>query len=167
MAILAYLISWVKPRQNRQDEQQQPSRSLSNFMGKKKRKMSDLDKIEEDDHQRAIMIRKSLQSRASSRATDRARDEFSPDQYNDSEEEERNPGLKSDWKAYEADLQRNRSTLIRSHPGVDRAAARTHGGPSSRRPQPYSYGSSSTNPRSPTLSSTPESPVSPGIGRAF
>ncbi|KAI8718939.1 hypothetical protein NCS52_00674000 [Fusarium sp. LHS14.1] len=155
MAILSYLYSWVKPRQSRQDEQ---SKTFT-FIGKKKRTKSDIPKVdEEEDHQRQIMIRKSLQSRASSRATDRV--EFED---GDTEEEEHNPGLKSDWKAYEADIQRNRSKLMRIHPGVDRSRARA--GSSSKRPQPYP--SSSANPQSPTLSITPESPASPGIGRAF
>lgn len=156
MAILSYIYSWVKPRQSRQDDQ---SKTFT-FIGKKKRTKSDLEKVEEEDHQRQIMIRKSLQSRASSRATDRV--EFDD---GDTEEEERNPGLKSDWKAYEADIQRNRSKLMRIHPGVDRSRARA--GSSSKRPQPYPFPSSSANPQSPTLSITPESPASPGIGRAF
>ncbi|RSM16408.1 hypothetical protein CEP52_000006 [Fusarium oligoseptatum] len=102
MAILSYLYSWVKPRQSRQDDQ---SNKTFTFIGKKKRTKSDVVKVEEEDHQRQIMIRKSLQSRASSRATDRAREDYED---GDTEEEERNPGLKSDWKAYEADIQRNR-----------------------------------------------------------
>ncbi|RSL49233.1 hypothetical protein CEP54_012514 [Fusarium duplospermum] len=158
MAILSYLYSWVKPRQSRQDDQ---SKTFT-FIGKKKRTKSEVGKVEEEDHQRQIMIRKSLQSRASSRATDRVREDFDD---GDTEEEERNPGLKSDWKAYEADIQRNRSKLMRCHPGVDRSRARA--GSSSKRPQPYPSPSSSANPQSPTLSSTPESPASPVIGRAF
>ncbi|KAJ3523161.1 hypothetical protein NM208_g12559 [Fusarium decemcellulare] len=164
MAILAYLYSWVKPRQNRQEEQHS-NKSFTSFMTKKRRTKSDLSKADDEHSQRQIMIRKSLQSRASSRATDRICDEFENDGC-DTEEEDRNPGLKSDWKAYEADIQRNRSTLMRSHPGVDRSG-RVRAGPSSRRPQRYSYGSSSTGPQSPTLSSTPGSPASPDIGRAF
>ncbi|RSL76704.1 hypothetical protein CEP51_009719 [Fusarium floridanum] len=161
MAILSYLYSWVKPRQSRQDDQ---SNKTFTFIGKKKRTKSDVVKVEEEDHQRQIMIRKSLQSRASSRATDRVTEDYED---GDTEEEERNPGLKSDWKAYEADIQRNRSTLMRCHPGIDRSRVRA--GSSSKRPQPYPYPSpsSSANPQSPTLSITPESPASPGIGRAF
>ncbi|KAF4983252.1 hypothetical protein FZEAL_1290 [Fusarium zealandicum] len=166
MALLATLMSWVRPRHSRQDEQ---SKHCPTFLIKKKCRMSDSGKNDEKDHQRQIMIRKSLQSRASSRATDRVPDEFLNDHSDDDEEEEeRNPSLKKDWKAYEADIQRNRSTLMRSHPGVKRPTAQSRAGSSSsKRPPPYSFGSSSTSPRSPTLSSTPESPASAEIGRAF
>ncbi|KAM0427536.1 hypothetical protein ACHAPT_007496 [Fusarium lateritium] len=161
MAILSYIYSWVKPRQSRQPDDQPSNNRTFTFITKKKRTKSDLEKVSGDeDQQRQIMIRKSLQSRASSRATDRYDDDGG-----DTEEEERNPGLKNDWKAYEADIQRNRSKLMRIHPGVDRSGARA--GSSSKKPQPYPFPSSSANPQSPTLSSTPESPASPGIGRAF
>lgn len=101
----------------------------------KKRKMSEVDKVDDDDVQRAVMIRKSLASRASSRTTamDKGKgiapldDENTNGIDDDSEEDldgERNSAsLKSDWKAYEADLQRNRSVLIRRHPGIDRSPA--------------------------------------------
>lgn len=159
MAILSYLYSWVKPRQSRHDDQPK----TFTFIGRRKRTKSDVGKVGGgEDHQRQIMIRKSLQSRTSSRATDRMTEAYDD---GDTEEEERNPGLKSDWKAYEADIQRNRSRLMRIHPGVDRSRARA--GSSSKRPQPYPCPSSSANPQSPTLSITPESPASPGIGRAF
>jgi hypothetical protein len=160
MPIFSYLCSWVKPRQNRHDE---PSTTFS--LGKKKRTKSGLSKSDNEDHQRSIMIRKSLQSRASSRATGRPGD----DNY-DTEEEDSSTSLRTDWKAYEADIQRNKSTLMRSHPGVDRTRIQTRGGSSSSRPQPQSFLSSSTNPYSPTSPtstiSTP-SPASPGIERAF
>ncbi|KAF5021822.1 hypothetical protein F66182_6115 [Fusarium sp. NRRL 66182] len=157
MSILSYLCSWVKPRQSAREER---SRSFS--FGKKKKSNSDLDRMDQQDSQRLSMIRKSLQSRASSRATMR------PDEYNyDTEEEDDSKSLRTDWKAYEADIQRNKSVLMRSHPGVDRTRA---AGSSSQRPQPQSFESSSTNPHSPTSptpSSTPTSPASPGVVRAF
>ncbi|KAJ4271955.1 hypothetical protein NW762_000664 [Fusarium torreyae] len=159
MAILSYLYSWVKPRQNKE-------RSNSISLGKKKRSKSCSDKMDKrDDYQRSKIIRKSLQSRASSRATMRTED-----LNYDTEEEERNTSLRTDWKAYEADIQRNKSTLMRSHPGVDRARIQTRAGSSSSRPQSHSFGSSSTNPYSPispTSSNTSTSPASPAIGRAF
>ncbi|KAF4962699.1 hypothetical protein FSARC_9260 [Fusarium sarcochroum] len=160
MALLSYLYSWVKPRQNKE-------RSSSISLGKKKRSKSCSEKMDKEDHQRSKIIRKSLQSRASSRATMRT-DDFNYD--TEEEEEERNTNLRTDWKAYEADIQRNKSTLMRSHPGVDRARVQTRAGSSSNRPQPQSFGSSSTNsysPISPTSSNTPTSPASPAIGRAF
>ncbi|KAI6761627.1 hypothetical protein HG531_002180 [Fusarium graminearum] len=117
MPILSYLCSWVKPRQSRSDE---PSTSFS--FGKKKRTKSGLGKTDDQDHQRSNMIRKSLQSRTSSRTTTRPED----NNY-DTEEEDSgtSTSLRTDWKAYEADIQRNKSTLMRSHPGVDRARIQT------------------------------------------
>ncbi|QGI58796.1 hypothetical protein CEK26_000921 [Fusarium fujikuroi] len=79
MPLLSYLYSWVKPRQCQREE-----RSPSFSLGKKKRTKSGLDKNEKEDFQRSNIIRKSLQSRASSRATVRQEDE------NDTEEEDRN-----------------------------------------------------------------------------
>ena len=160
MPIFSYLCSWVKPRQKCPDE---PSTTFC--LGKKKRTKSGLSKPDTEDYQRSIMIRKSLKSRVSSRATGRPEDE----NY-DTEEEDSNTSLRTDWKAYEADIQRNKSTLMRSHPGVDRTRIQTRGGSSSSRPLPQSFGSSSTNPYSPTSPtstiSTPN-PASPGIERAF
>ncbi|KAF4455003.1 hypothetical protein F53441_2564 [Fusarium austroafricanum] len=156
MPILSYLYSWVKPRQGQNDEQS-PSFSL----GKKKRSKSGLERNDKEDHQRSKIIRKSLQSRASSRATVRDED------HNDTEEEDRSTGLRTDWKAYEADIQRNKSTLMRSHPGVDRSRIQARAGSSSR-PQPQSFSSSSTNPYSsisPTTSNA--TTASPPIGKAF
>lgn len=162
MPILSYLCSWVKPRQSRSDE---PSTSFS--FGKKKRTKSGLGKTDDQDHQRSNMIRKSLQSRTSSRTTTRPED----NNY-DTEEEDSgtSTSLRTDWKAYEADIQRNKSTLMRSHPGVDRARIQTRAGSSSSRPPPQSFGSSSMNPYSPvspTISESTSSPASPGFGRIF
>ncbi|OBS26661.1 hypothetical protein FPOA_00603 [Fusarium poae] len=112
------------------------------------------------------MIRKSLQSRASSRTTARPEDNNNYE----TEEEDSSTSLRTDWKAYEADIQRNKSTLMRSHPGVDRTRIQTRAGSSSSRPLPQSFGSSSTNPyspTSPTMSDSMSSPVSPGFGRVF
>ncbi|KAF5544091.1 hypothetical protein FMEXI_6727 [Fusarium mexicanum] len=159
MPILSYLYSWVKPRQCQREE-----RSPSFSLGKKKRTKSGPDKNEKEDFQRSNIIRKSLQSRASSRATVRQEDG------DDTEEEDRNTSLRTDWKAYEADIQRNKSTLMRRHPGVDRSRIQTHAGSSSSRPQPQSFSSSSTSPYSPpspTTSTSTTSPASPEIGRAF
>ncbi|KAI6770319.1 hypothetical protein HG530_004948 [Fusarium avenaceum] len=106
------------------------------------------------------MIRKSLQSRASSRATMRPEDNYDTEE----EEEDRAASLRTDWKAYEADIQRNKSVLMRSHPGVDRARIQNRGGPS--RPPPQSFGSSSSNPYSPispTSTNSATSPASPGF----
>ncbi|CEI64263.1 hypothetical protein FVEN_g11113 [Fusarium venenatum] len=161
MPIFSYLCSWVKPRQSRSDE---PSTSFS--FGKKKRTKSALSKTDDPDHQRSTMIRKSLQSRTSSRTTARPEDNNNYD----TEEEDSSTSLRTDWKAYEADIQRNKSTLMRSHPGVDRARIQTRAGSSSSRPQPQSFGSSSTNPyspTSPTMSESTSSPASPGFGRIF
>lgn len=160
MPIFSYLCSWVKPRQSRSDE---PSTSFS--FGKKKRTKSCLSTTDVEDHQRSTIIRKSLQSRASSRATTRPEDETY-----DTEEEDSSTSLRTDWKAYEADIQRNKSTLMRCHPGVDRARIQTRAGSSSSRPQPQSFGSSSTNPYSPispTTSNSTPSPASPGVSRVF
>jgi hypothetical protein len=161
MPIFSYICSWVKPRQNRSDE---PSISFS--FGKKKGTKSGLSKTDDQNHQRSNMIRKSLQSRASSRTTGRPQDN---DNY-DTEEEDSSTSLRTDWKAYEADIQRNKSTLMRCHPGVDRTRIQTRAGSSSSRPQPQSFGSSSTNPYSPispTMSDSTSSPASPGFGRIF
>ncbi|KAM0225804.1 hypothetical protein ACHAQD_000763 [Fusarium lateritium] len=144
MPLLSYLCSWIKPRQSQRDE---PSTS-SFCIGKKKRTKSDLEKrpksglekTDKEDHQRSSIIRKSLQSRASSQATMRPEDNYDTEE----EEEDRAASLRTDWKAYEANIQRNKSTLMRTHPGVDRARIQNGGG--SSRPPPPSFGSSSSNP---------------------
>lgn len=157
MALLAFLVSCLV-KKNPQDTEEDP-KSFKTFMtkskGAKKRKMSDADREDEEDVQRQIMIRKSLASRASSRTTTRVSQGKAPqeeDEKDDSEEdsEEDRPtnkhnqdSLKTDWKAYEADLQRNRSVLIRRHPGVDRSG-----------------GSSSKAPLSPITATSPTSPTS-------
>lgn len=161
MPFLSYLCSWVKPRQSQRDE---PSTTTSFCIGKKKRTKPVPEKTDKEDHQRSSMIRKSLQSRASSRATMRPEDNYDTEE----EEEDRATSLRTDWKAYEADIQRNKSTLMRSHPGVDRARIQNRGG--SSRPPPQSFGSSSSNsysPISPTSTNSATSPASPGIGRMF
>ncbi|KAH7171030.1 hypothetical protein EDB81DRAFT_188105 [Dactylonectria macrodidyma] len=167
MAILAFLVSCLakKGRQDLEEEEEEQHKSFKSFMtmsktkSAKKRKISDADKEDQDDIQRQVMIRKSLASRASSRTTDRVgkgkvpveddEDEDDEEKDDDEEEEEehtdrhRPGGLKTDWKAYEADLQRNRSVLIRRHPGVDRSG-----------------GGSSTTPLSPITATSPTSPTS-------
>jgi hypothetical protein len=160
MPFLSYLCSWVKPRQSQRDE---PS-TTSFCIGKKKRTKSGLEKTDKEDYQRSSIIRKSLQSRASSRATMRPEDNYDTEE----EDEDRATSLRTDWKAYEADIQRNKSTLMRSHPGVDRARIQNRGG--SSRPPPQSFGSSSSNPYSPispTSTNSTTSPASPGVGRVF
>jgi hypothetical protein len=164
MAFLAFLVSCLVKKDRQQCQEQDPKPFMSmTFMNKgkgaKKRKMSEVDKVDDDDVQRAVMIRKSLASRASSRTTamDKGKgiapleDDDTNGIDDDSEEDiddERNPAsLKSDWKAYEADLQRNRSVLIRRHPGIDRSSA-----------------SASTAPLTPissTPSTTPTTPMTP------
>ncbi|KAF7544751.1 hypothetical protein G7Z17_g9694 [Cylindrodendrum hubeiense] len=161
MAILAFLVSCLVKKNRQDQDQDEDPRSFKTFMTKskaaKKRKMSDADKEDDEDIQRQVMIRKSLASRASSRTTNRVskgkapqRDGDDDDDDDDDEDDEEQPvnnrkpnSLKTDWKAYEADLQRNRSVLIRRHPGVDRSA-----------------GGSSTTPLSPISATSPTSPTS-------
>ncbi|KAH7163144.1 hypothetical protein B0J13DRAFT_30686 [Dactylonectria estremocensis] len=165
MAILAFLVSCLV-KKSRQDTEEEEPKSFKSFMtmskskNAKKQKMPDADKEDQDDIQRQVMIRKSLASRASSRTTNRGSkgkapmedgDEEEDEEKDDDEEDEEEPargrhpaGLKTDWKAYEADLQRNRSVLIRRHPGVDRSG-----------------GGSSMTPLSPIIATTPTSPTSP------
>ncbi|KPM43878.1 hypothetical protein AK830_g2681 [Neonectria ditissima] len=164
MAILAFLVSCLVKKRQDAPEDDDP-KTFMTFMtkNKKQRKMSDLDKFGEDDAQRQIMIRKSLASRASSRTTTTTRnskgkapleaEDLEDDDDDDDEEldnERSSDSLKTDWKAYEADLQRNRSVLIRRHPGVDRSST---GGSSTTPLSPIS-------PTSPTLPMSPTSPMS-------
>ncbi|KAK7422615.1 hypothetical protein QQZ08_009421 [Neonectria magnoliae] len=159
MAILAFFISCLVKKRQDAPEDDDP-KSFVNFMtktkGAKKRKMSDLDKVDGDDIQRQIMIRKSLASRASSRTTTTTRkskgkgplEAEGMDDDDDTEKldnERISDSLKTDWKAYEADLQRNRSVLIRRHPGVDRS----------------NIDGSVTTPLSPLSPISPTSPTSP------
>ncbi|RGP79745.1 hypothetical protein FLONG3_2189 [Fusarium longipes] len=102
MPIFSYLCSWVKPRQRRGDE---PSNSFP--FGKKKRTKSGLSTTDDEDHQRSTIIRKSLQSRTSSRVAVRPED----NNY-ETEEDDSSTSLRTDWKAYEADIQRNKSMIF-------------------------------------------------------
>lgn len=190
MAFLAFLVSCLvkkdRPEQQQHHEQhhaQEPKPFLSlsmTFMSrgkngkttknpkspktpkspKKRANTSDLDGIDDEDVQRAIMIRKSLASRASSRTCTTGKDkgkgtatpvdvadvdDDSEESLEDDEEGNNPASLKSDWKAYEADLQRNRSVLIRRHPGIDRS--------------PDSAGSAPLTPSSSTCSASPTTPM--------
>ncbi|KAI5465999.1 hypothetical protein BGZ63DRAFT_420526 [Mariannaea sp. PMI_226] len=160
-------LSFLMPRWAKKDKQDQEPKPFMSFMHKgkdmKRRKMSDSDIMDlQEDRQRSNMIRKSLASRTSTRTTmdeeddsTRAWQEEQNSNNNDingddSEEDSNGPNcdnLRSDWKAYEANLQRNRSVLIRTHPGIDRSA-----GSSSRAPScPSSF--TSTTPSTTTTTS--------------
>lgn len=84
----------------------------------RRRNMSDLDRFEEEELQRQFMIRKSLASRTSSWTDSRLYETVSEEQH-DMAEEDRFGNLRSDWKEWEAKLQRERSRSCESHPAVD------------------------------------------------
>ncbi|KAK0627580.1 hypothetical protein B0T14DRAFT_493643 [Immersiella caudata] len=106
----------------------------------KRRKMSQAEKLEEEEKQRIIMIRKSLASRswdgsqADSAPSSRRVSQISNQNQTPTipeaaevpgEEEDNEPRpLKGDWKAYEAEVMRESS--LERHPASDTDAATTH-----------------------------------------
>ncbi|KAK0645757.1 hypothetical protein B0T16DRAFT_390312 [Cercophora newfieldiana] len=107
----------------------------------KRRKMSQAEKLEEEEKQRIIMIRKSLASRswdgsaADSAASSRRVSQISSNQgqqherpaipeVSDEEDDEHEPKpLKDDWKAYEAEVMRE--TSLERHPAAETDTATT------------------------------------------
>lgn len=152
MAILTYIKSCFGRQHQTQNHNSKSFRNPS----KENRKSPHSGVIEEIDHQRKTMIRKSLASRASSWATVRIQEDtpqhHTHDTGSETEDSRNNSGLRYDWKAYEANLQRNQSTLIRRHPGVNPSTANSRGGCSSN--QQYSFASSPKPPQLPELFKT-------------
>jgi len=132
--LMAALLVWAvlaikKRRKAKEAEGLDPYLTRPDFS--KKRKLSAAERVEEEEKQRIIMIRKSLASRSWGTESDTSRRESRtsnnsqawPTIPEDTEEEE--PAkLKEDWKAWEAQLQR--STTLEQHPaavdGADKMA---------------------------------------------
>lgn len=85
----------------------------------RRRKMSDLDRLEEDELQRQFMIRKSLAGRTSLRTDSRLSQRSSEEQLEAVDEEESSAGLKNDWKEFEAKLNRERTMSFETHPAAE------------------------------------------------
>lgn len=167
MHLPAHLKSCFGHKNKHQPTQEYRPRNAGKLLDSKKRLSLNPRDIEQVDHQREIIIRKSLASRASSSGTfrlapDAPQHQTQPHDYDDTDEDTQ-AGLRCDWKAFEADLQRNRSTLIRRHPGVDHSTATNSQSSSSYR----HFDSIASSSRSPPLSNTHRSPRSPTMGVPF
>lgn len=112
MTIITIIFArFARRRQQRLDEETMKSAPQPMQSAKPRRKKTaDLDRAEEEELQRQVMIRKSLASRASWRTV------------NDEDEvevTERPNDLRRDWKEWEAGIQHKRSISTDTHPGID------------------------------------------------
>lgn len=130
----------------------------------KRRKMSAAERVEEEEKQRIIMIRKSLASRSWGTESDTSRRDSRTSHNSQARqpipedpEEDEPAKLKEDWKAWEAQIQR--SATLEQHPAAVEEAQKLAKPRPSRSRSPHSRNplldqSPGTPPRSPRLSPT-------------
>lgn len=81
----------------------------------RRRKMSKVDRMEEEELERRAIIRKSLASKTSSRTSQAISERLSIDEDDEAEISPTN-SLRDDWKEWEARMQRERSNSVQDHP---------------------------------------------------
>ncbi|CAM1506840.1 Fc.00g064810.m01.CDS01 [Cosmosporella sp. VM-42] len=123
MAMMAFLISCIVRRRKAQKYEQAPNPNPNPYITKeqkaKQRKFSDLETMEEVEIQRQEMIYKSLATRASPRTLHHRHSEENDDNDDNVDTEVPRKSLRSEWKEWEANIQRDRSISLDSHPGLD------------------------------------------------
>lgn len=138
---------------NRRNSQFQHERSkepnLSWREYQKRRKMSATERMEEEERQRSVMIRKSLASRSFGQSSRSSQTSHSrhvsqtslADNESIASQEDEHAGLKEDWKEWEARMQRERSNSADEHPASASSPEismpeRTRSGSPRRNPSP-------------------------------
>jgi hypothetical protein len=133
--VVSVFVVYKKRNEYRKAREKEPSLTRAEFA--RRRTMSEADRLEEEEKQRIIMIRKSLASRswnstdsaASSRRVSRNSDFTEPAQHEQPDQPSQNPSktvdeddddeepkpLKEDWKAWEARVQPS----LDRHPAAD------------------------------------------------
>jgi len=152
VAVAVFFVArYLRRKQNRKAKEKNPI-IITHKDFSRRRKMSELDRLEEEELQRSVMIRKSLASRISSK---RASQTESASDLSVDEDDDQSGGLREDWKEWEARVQRDRSNSADRHPAEDLPI------PSQSRPRSPS--------RSPLLGAqpTPTLPSTPTFGPAL
>ena len=117
--VLVFAVTYfLRRRRLRQAQTNDPYLSRKEFT--RRRKMSKVDRMHEEELERRAIIRKSLASKASSRSSQAISEQMGivDDDDDDGNKTGVSPtnSLKDDWKEWEARLQRERSNSIQEHP---------------------------------------------------
>lgn len=120
MSIITFIVAWFTIRCRRRHDEEAPNLKEDEDKAEKtfRRKTADLDRLEEEELQRQVMIRKSLASRTSLRTSSQIYEDEEP-------EAERPKSLRMDWKKWEAGIQHQRSLSTETHPGIDPTSRHT------------------------------------------
>jgi uncharacterized protein YneF (UPF0154 family) len=122
-AIIVYFVrDKLRDRQFEEASKKDPYLTRKEF--RRRRKLSALERIEEEELQRSVMIRKSLATR-SSRTNSQVTISVTMPEEHDTEMDEDVPAarLKDDWKEWEARMQRDRSNSAERHPFINAHSA--------------------------------------------
>lgn len=123
LVTVSTILIYNNRRQYKKAQENNPYLSRQDFA--RRRKLGAAGQFEEEERQRISMIRKSLATRSCDSVESRRGSQTSqliqsgrPDATNEPDEEEEPPKLKEDWKAWEARMQRERSSSGEQHPAV-------------------------------------------------
>lgn len=143
IAFVICVVTYTKRSSQFEHERaKEPNLSWGDYQ--KRRKMSATERIEEEERQRSIMIRKSLASRSFGQSSQSSTRHMSQSSMADNESiisQEERAGLKDDWKEWEARMQRERSNSADEHPASASSPeismpGRTRSGSPRRSPSP-------------------------------
>jgi hypothetical protein len=108
-ALVTAVLVFFRRRGYREARKHNPALSHKDFL--RRRKMTAVARLKEEELQRRIMIRKSLASRSTEWSTQFDNESLDIQEHNES-------GLKEDWKEWEARMQRERPDFAYRHPSM-------------------------------------------------